>query len=159
MNKQKYLKPWIFGVTLGLIIVLSEVLLRIHPPSAYVFCLAGHTRDLVNTIINHIADTRYPQTFLSRKFLLLTSPAVFFGAWLAARFHNERANQPARQKTGSFLRGFMVMLIGIAIFGCPVRIVVRAGYGDWYGVAALCGLGIGITIATLYMRFKISRSN
>lgn len=154
MDRQNYLKPWIFGIILALIIILSEAILKIYPPSAYAFCLSGHTRDMINSVINQLTDSRFPQTFLSRKYLILTSPAVILGAWIAARIHGERRKQKGEKRILSFFLGFAVMLIGIAVYGCPVRIVIRTGYGEWYGIIAFLGLLAGIIVATVMMRLR-----
>ena len=48
------------------------------------------------------------------------------------------------------------MVIGIVIFGCPTRIVLRAGYGEVYGIVALAGMFVGIAAATVLMKLRWS---
>jgi hypothetical protein len=50
--------------------------------------------------------------------------------------------------------GFLMMTIGIVIFGCPTRIVLRAGYGEVYGIVALFGMAAGIAVATVLLRLR-----
>ena len=85
---------------------------------------------------------------------MLTSPAVILGAWIAARLHRERRPRKAEKRLASFLSGFGLMICGLAVFGCPLRIVIRAGYGEWYGLMALAGMLAGIGAATAAMRWR-----
>ena len=148
MKRQSYLKPWIFGVIAGSTFVLAEVVFGIYPPSAYAFCLSCHVRDLLNTAVNAVFRTHYQITAVAERALLLTSPGVFLGAFIAARVNREtRARKPDRP-LGSAVLGFLVMTIGIVIFGCPTRIVLRAGYGEIYGIAAFIGMVAGIAATT-----------
>jgi len=45
------------------------------------------------------------------------------------------------------------MTTGLVIFGCPTRILLRAGYGELYGLVALAGMAAGITASTLLVRW------
>lgn len=152
--KRRTLKPWLFGVIAGVLFVGAEVLLGIYPPSAYAFCLACHVRDLVNTVWNAALGTALETTGLARRALLLTSPGVLLGALAAAALYRERRRQPLERPLPYFLAGLAVMTTGILIFGCPTRIVLRAGYGEVYGIAALAGLLAGIAGGTLLLRLR-----
>ncbi len=152
MGKRGYLKPWVFGILAGTLFVAGEAFLGIYPPSAYAFCLACHVRDLLNGAAGALFGAHWGTTVIARRALLLTSPGVLLGAWLAAVIHRERRPQPWRGAWLYFPLGFAAMTIGIAIFGCPTRIALRAGYGEVYGVAALAGLLLGIAGGTLLLR-------
>ena len=154
MKRKRYLKPWIFGVVAGSIFVLAEVVFGIYPPSAYAFCMSCHVRDLLNTAVNAIFRTHYQITAVAERALLLTSPGVLLGAFIAARINREtRALKPDRPLISAVI-GFLVMTVGIIIFGCPTRIVLRAGYGEIYGIAALLGMLAGIAAATWAMKLR-----
>jgi hypothetical protein len=157
MTGRKHLKPWIFGLIAGLLFVGAEVLFGIYPPSAYAFCLACHVRDLVNTALGALDGARFQTTMIAKRALMLTSPGVLLGAFLAARVFREQRVLPARRGWAYFLLGFAVMTVGIVIFGCPTRIVLRAGYGEVYGIAALLGLGLGIACGTWILKLRFRR--
>jgi len=157
MRPRAYLKPWIFGLAAGTLFVLAEAVLPIYPPSAYAFCLSCHVRDLVDNIVNAIASTRFQTTEVGGRALLLTSPGLLIGAFLAARAHRETKPRRATRALAFALAGAAMMIMGIVIFGCPTRLALRAGYGDVYGIAGLLGLFAGITVTTLVSRRRAAR--
>jgi hypothetical protein len=151
MRLTRTVKPWVFGVAAGALIVAADAGLRIAPPSAYAFCLSCHARDLVNTLVNALFHARWQATEVASRALLLTSPGVLLGALAASRMAGERRVRRADKPVVSAALGFLVMLVGILIFGCPTRIVLRAGYGEFYGLAALAGMLAGTALATAAM--------
>jgi hypothetical protein len=152
-----YLKPWLFGIIAGGMFVFAEVIFNLYPPTAYTFCLTCHARDFVNTIVNLLFNTNYQITFLARRVLMTTSLCVMAGAFIAARIFDEFRFRKSTNPTLSFLTGFIIMITGIVIFGCPTRIVIRSGYGDVYGIVALIGIFIGILNGTTILK-RISRA-
>jgi hypothetical protein len=154
LKRKLYVKPWIFGVAAGAIFVFADAAFPIAPPSAYAFCLSCHARDLVNTVLNAVVHSRFQVTEVAQRALMLTSPGVLIGAFIAARVYGE--SQPRKADRPVLLAGlgFLMMTIGIVIFGCPTRIVLRAGYGEIYGIVALVGMFAGIGAATLLMRLR-----
>ncbi len=151
MRVKRTVKPWVFGIAAGTLLVAADVALRIAPPSAYSFCLSCHARDLVNTAVNAIFHARWQVTEVASRALMLTSPGVLLGAFIASRAAGEHRVRRADRPVLFAVLGFLVMIVGILIFGCPTRIVLRAGYGEFYGVAALGGLLAGTGLATLVM--------
>jgi hypothetical protein len=141
-------------VVAGSIFVLADAAFPISPPSAYAFCLSCHVRDLVNTVLNAVIHTRFQVTEVAGRALLLTSPGVLLGAFIAARVYGEARPRKADRPLLLAVLGFLMMTIGIVIFGCPTRIVLRAGYGEVYGIVALAGMFIGITGATILMKLR-----
>jgi hypothetical protein len=157
MKRRRHLKPWVFGVAAGSLFVLAEAIFGIYPPGAYAFCLSCHVRDLVNTLVNWVLRSHFPVTEIAGRALLLTSPGVLAGALVAARVHGEGKRRAADRPLLYVLLGFLVMTIGIVIFGCPTRIVLRAGYGEPYGIVALLGMFAGIAVATVVMKVYAAR--
>ena len=151
------IKPWVFGIAAGILFVLLEVVFNLYPPSAYGFCLSCHTRDLISTIVNRLAGTSWGATILSGRVLMLTSPAVIAGALLTAHFFRETRFKRAEKPLRSFIYGFIIMTAGIVIFGCPTRLLLRAGYGDIYALGGVVFMYAGVTLATVIMRFRITR--
>jgi hypothetical protein len=156
-QKARYLQPWIFGIIVGALVVLAEVAFKLAPPSAYVVCLSCHTRDLLNTIINAVWVGNYPTAVVAKRMLMLTSPGVLLGAFVAAGMFGERRTQCSTHPVWFFLTGFGIMSIGLIIFGCPTRIVIRVGYGEFYGIVALAGMVAGIWCGTAMMRLRWRR--
>ncbi len=153
-GRKKYLKPWIFGVIAGTLFVSAEAFLGFYPPSAYAFCLSCHTRDLINTLINAVFGTHFETAGIAGTVLMVTSPAVLIGACIAARLFKERKIQKATNPLLYFIVGFAIMIIGIVIFGCPTRIILRAGYGDVYALVALACMLFGIWCGTMVMKLR-----
>jgi hypothetical protein len=151
-RKHFYLKPWLFGVICGTLFVLLEVCFSFYPPSAYAFCLTCHTRDLVNSLMNLLTGAHYQTAYLARRVLMVTSPALLIGAFIAARVTGEHSLRKSSHPLFFFAAGFFIMIVGIVIFGCPTRLLIRAGYGDLYGIIAVGGMCIGIWIATGILR-------
>ncbi len=152
--KRAYIKPWIFGVAAGTMFVCAEAFLGFYPPACYSFCLTCHVRDLVNTVTNLLFGTRFETAYLARRALMLTSPGLIIGAFVTSRLFGEYRRVNSSRPLLYFLSGFTVMIIGILIFGCPTRIVMRAGYGDLYGITALFGLFAGVYIGTHIMKCR-----
>ena len=148
----RYMKPWLFGIIAGILVVVPGFYLPVRIPASYTFCLSGHTHDLVNGIINWFSRLYLPQTFISRQLLLVTSPAVIAGAFTAALIYGEKRKIKAERPLQSYLLGALVMLIGIVIYGCPTRLIIRAGFGEVYGIVAVAAMIFGVVIATLITR-------
>ena len=156
--RRGYVKPWVFGIVAGAMVVLAEAFAGLYPPAAYSFCLTCHTRDLVNTLVNALFGAHFQTTLISRRVLMLSSPAVLIGAFAAAVLNGEFNRQKSSAPFLFFLYGALIMCTGILIFGCPTRIVIRTGYGDLFGFAALTGMAGGIWLATFLIRRRWSRS-
>jgi hypothetical protein len=152
MKQRGYLKPWLFGVIAGSMIVLFEVLLNFYPPSAYSFCLTCHTRDVINQAVNLLFHTNYQVALISRRVIEATSLFVMAGALVAALRYGEFRFQKGSRPVLFFIAGFIVMITSILIFGCPTRIAVRTGYGDLYGIVAFLGMIAGIWIGTVLLK-------
>jgi hypothetical protein len=155
MRSRGYVRPWIFGIAAGSLLVLAEAFFKVSPPQAYAFCLSCHVRDLVNTALNALFNARYQVAEVAERALLLTSPGVILGAFIAARAHGEHSARRADRPVLFAALGFVVMIVGILIFGCPTRIVLRAGFGEFYGIAALVGMLAGIAVSTVLMRLRL----
>lgn len=148
-------------LTLGLLIgvlaaVVQGLLISAGGPEAYGFCVACHTRDLVNDAVNSVAGTNLAIAAISQNAILpvLTVIGVLIGAFISAKVYRE-----FRTKTGSavtyiwyLLGGLFFMVFALFMGGCPYRIALRIGYGDVIAfiglLAIIAGVLIGIKIAT-----------
>ena len=154
MRKRGYVRPWVFGVAAGAMFVSAEAFLNVYPPAAYSFCLTCHTRDLVNAALNFFFSAGFQTAAVSHRALMVSSPAVLIGAYIAARLHGERRPQGVERPLLHFATGFVVMVSGIVIFGCPTRLAVRAAYGDVYGLLGVAGIFFGVWCGTAAMRAR-----
>lgn len=149
--------PLMLGLLIGVLAaVLQGLLISAGGPEAYGFCVACHTRDVVNDAVNSIAGTKLALAPISQNAILpvLSVIGVLIGAFLSAKVYKE-----FRLKTGSavsytwyLLGGVFFMVFALFMGGCPYRIALRIGYGDivaFIGLLAIvAGVLIGIKIAT-----------
>jgi hypothetical protein len=149
--------PLYVGLTIGVLAALVQVLLiSAGGPEAYGFCVACHTRDVVNIAVNDIAGTKLAVAAISQNAILpvMTVIGVLIGAFVSAKYYEE-----FKTKTGSvssyiwyLLGGLLFMVFALFMGGCPYRMGLRIGYGDvvaFIGVIAIiAGVLVGIKIAT-----------
>jgi hypothetical protein len=149
--------PLYVGLAIGILAALVQVLLiSAGGPEAYGFCVACHTRDVVNVAVNDIAGTKLAVAAISQNAILpvMTVIGVLIGAFVSARYYQE-----FRTKAGSavsyiwyLLGGIFFMIFALFMGGCPYRMGLRIGYGDVVALigvlAIIAGVLAGIKIAT-----------
>jgi hypothetical protein len=149
--------PLYVGLAIGILAAFVQVLLiSAGGPEAYGFCVACHTRDVVNVAVNDIAGTKLAVAAISQSAILpvLTVIGVLIGAFVSARYYQE-----FRTKAGSavsyvwyLLGGLFFMIFALFMGGCPYRMGLRIGYGDVVAligvIAIIVGVLVGIKIAT-----------
>jgi hypothetical protein len=149
--------PLYVGLAIGILAALVQVLLiSAGGPEAYGFCVACHTRDVVNVAVNDIAGTKLAVAAISQNAILpvMTVIGVLIGAFVSAKY-----NQEFRTKTGTLasyiwylVGGLLFMIFALFMGGCPYRMGLRIGYGDVVAligvIAIIAGVLVGIKIAT-----------
>lgn len=149
--------PLYVGLVIGILAAFVQLLLiSAGGPEAYGFCVACHTRDLVNIGVNDVTGMKLAAAPLSQNAILpvLTVIGVLIGAFFSARYYQE-----FRTKAGSavsylwyLLGGIFFMIFALFMGGCPYRMGLRIGYGDVIAligvIAIIVGVVIGIKIAT-----------
>jgi len=149
--------PLYVGLAIGILAAFVQLLLiSAGGPEAYGFCVACHTRDLVNDGVNAVAGTTLAVAPISQNAILpvLTIIGVLIGAFVSARYYQEY-----KTKSGSslsyvwyLLGGLFFMIFALFMGGCPYRMGLRIAYGDVIaligGIAIIIGVLIGIKIAT-----------
>ncbi len=149
--------PLLVGLAIGILAAFVQVLLiSAGGPEAYGFCVACHTRDVVNDGVNVVAGTKLAIAAISQNAILpvMTVIGVLIGAFVSAKYYTE-----FKTKTGSaasyiwyLLGGIFFMIFALFMGGCPYRIGLRIGYGDVVAliglVAIVAGVLVGIKIAT-----------
>lgn len=149
--------PLYVGLAIGIFAALMQVLLiSAGGPEAYGFCVACHTRDVVNIAVNDIAGTKLAVGSISQNAILpvMTVIGALIGAFISAKYYEE-----FKTKTGTvasylwyLLGGLLFMIFALFMGGCPYRIGLRVGYGDVVAfigiIAIIAGIIVGIKIAT-----------
>jgi hypothetical protein len=149
--------PLYAGLAIGVLAaVVQGLLISAGGPEAYGFCVACHTRDVVNVAVNSVAGTKLAVAAISQNAILpvMTVVGALIGAFVSARYYEE-----FRIKAGSvpsfiwyLVGGLFFMIFALFMGGCPYRIGLRIGYGDIVALvgllAIIAGVLIGIKIAT-----------
>jgi hypothetical protein len=152
--------PLYVGIAIGVLAALVQALLiSAGGPEAYGFCVACHTRDVVNVAVNDIAGTKLAVAPISQNAILpvLTVVGVLIGAFISAKVYTE-----FRTKTGNAVSylwyaigGLLFMIFALFMGGCPYRMGLRVGYGDVVALIGvfgiIAGVLIGIKVATKLM--------
>ncbi|HUU76385.1 MAG TPA: YeeE/YedE thiosulfate transporter family protein [Methanoregulaceae archaeon] len=148
--------PAFLGALIGILAAFSQALLiSAGAPEAYGFCVACHTRDLVNGLVNIITNSNLALAPISRNAILpvMSVAGVLIGGFVAAKVHNEH-----RVKKGDFrayliyfLAGVVVLQLAMIFGGCPYRAALRTGYGDFTALAFIIAMAAGVIAGTLLM--------
>lgn len=139
--------PLVFGIAAGLLAVLVQEPLGLAPPEAYGICVVCHARDLVGRAAQLVTGVDFPVAQVARTGVVLTTLGLLLGALLASRRHGEWAWQPDRRPLRSVLLGGLVAASGLVAAACPIRLFLRAAYGDLYALAGVLALAIGVAVA------------
>ena len=139
----------ISGAVIGIIAVL---LVKFGNPANMGFCIACFIRDTAGALKLHSAPiVQYIRPEIIG--LVLGSSIVAF------------AKKELIARTGSnplirFVLGFFVMIGALMFLGCPLRMMLRIGGGDFNAIIGLVGfvIGIGIGILALNKGFSLNRS-
>src|SRR5512136_1006669 len=84
--------PLAVGLIIGILAALVQLLLiSAGGPEAYGFCVACHTRDVVNVAVNDIAGTKLAVAAISQNAILpvMTVIGVLIGAFVSAKYFEE----------------------------------------------------------------------
>lgn len=141
-----------YGIVAGLLAVVVQVFLSVKPPPAYGICMACHTRDMVNWVVNRLAGTHWDIAPVSVALPLLTTVGVFIGASLAARRNHEYRPIALGQRGRSFLYGIVVMNAAILGLGCPTRLLLLGAYGEALALFTIVAAAFGIFVGTELLR-------
>ena len=154
--------PAFLGATIGILAAFSQALLiSAGGPEAYGFCVACHTRDLVNGMTNIVAGTSLALAAISKNSLLpvMSVAGVLIGGYISATLHREH-----RIKKGTrieylwyFLAGVAVLNLAMIFGGCPYRAALRTGYGDLTAILFIVAMAAGVILGAYLMLKKAER--
>ncbi|NMC05105.1 MAG: YeeE/YedE family protein [Candidatus Lokiarchaeota archaeon] len=131
-------KPVFLGILIGFIAALFQALfISAGGPVAYGFCVACHTRDMIDALWNALFSTALLVAIPMG--IILTMVGVFLGGFSSAKLNKEFKIKKSSIKTYLLYFGGGVAVIIFALFlgGCPYRAALRFGYGD---LTALIGI-------------------
>ncbi len=148
--------PAFLGALIGIVAAFSQALLiSAGGPEAYGFCVACHTRDLVNGLSNIIAGTSLALAPLSKNAILpvMSVVGVMIGAFLSAKVHKEHKIRKTdyQEYLIYFIGGFVVLQLAMIFGGCPYRAALRTGYGDITALLFIITMALGVIVGTLLM--------
>lgn len=148
--------PAFLGALIGILAAFSQALLiSAGGPEAYGFCVACHTRDLVNGMTNIIAATSLALAPISKNAILpvMSVAGVLIGAFLSAKVHREHRikRSDLRGYLVYFLGGVIVLQLAMIFGGCPYRAALRTGYGDITALIFIITMGLGVVAGTILM--------
>ena len=147
------ISPLQAGLFAGFSGAILQGIFKVAPPPAYGLCIACHTRDLINWIMNSIVDTTLGVSPVSEFFPVLTVVGVFLGALIGAVIHKDFKLRSTKNLGISFILGFLVINFALLMGGCPLRMSLRTSYGDIFGIIGLLGLFIGVVVGSeLYLK-------
>ncbi|MFO7798063.1 MAG: YeeE/YedE thiosulfate transporter family protein [Promethearchaeia archaeon] len=152
--------PAFLGIIIGLLAALIQALLiSAGGPEAYGFCVACHTRDLVNAITNAFMGTSLGIAPFSATTPVLTIVGVLIGGYFAAKRKKE-----FRLKKSSILNYILYFLGGIAVINfallvgaCPYRLALRFAYGDLIALIGIFSIAGGVAVGVILLLFYMKR--
>ena len=146
--------PLFVGLVIGVLAAFVQgLLISAGGPEAYGFCVACHTRDVVNWAVNGIAGTKLAIAPISANAILpvLTIIGVLIGAFISARYYREFRIKTVKPvdvvKFG--IGGFIFMIFALFMAGCPYRIALNIGYGNFIALIGVIAIIVGVFAGTM----------
>ncbi|WP_456418820.1 cytochrome C [Methanocaldococcus infernus] len=147
--------PLVAGLIGGFVAALLQAFFNVFPPPAYGVCIACHTRDLVNWIVNNLFGSSLGLAPVSKAFPVLTVVGIFIGAFIAANAHKEFKLKETHNPIVGFVLGILVIIFALLMGGCPLRETIRTAYGDIIAFISLIAMFIGVIVASeVYLKRK-----
>jgi len=153
--------PAFLGIIIGFLAAFIQALLiSAGGPEAYGFCVACHTRDLVNSIINAFTGNSLGVAGISATVAVLTVLGVIFGGYIAASKNKEFRIKKAQPSTYILylIGGIAVMNFALLLGACPYRAALRFAYGDLVALIGILsiasGVGIGVIILLQWYKWR-----
>lgn len=145
------------GVVAAFLAVVAQAYFTLGPPAAYGICIVCHGRDLVHLVLNNVFNLQLPLTLVAKRAPLFTVVGILIGASMASLINSEFKLQWIEDKVTAFLTGMIVMVSGLAISACPMRLLLRTAYGDFVALTGVVFLILGITAGTFYLKRRAEK--
>ena len=143
---------WI--ILAGLVVGAASVLLvACGNPGNMGFCIACFLRDIAGGLGMHRAAVV--------QYIRPEIIGLVIGAFVMALVGKEFKVRGGSAPLTRFVLGFFVMVGALVFLGCPLRMMIRLGGGDWNAIIALLGFIVGIFVGTLFLKkgFTLRKSN
>ncbi|MFX0070313.1 MAG: YeeE/YedE thiosulfate transporter family protein [Candidatus Hermodarchaeota archaeon] len=155
--------PAFLGFVIGILAAFGQALLiSAGGPEAYGFCVACHTRDLMNRIVNSIAGSTIvglaPISALSI-LPVLTMVGVFIGGYAAAKSNKEFKikKSPPLTYVIYLIGGILVLCFALLLGGCPYRAALRFAYGDLVALIGILSMAGGVFVGVQLLLYKMEK--
>lgn len=137
------------GFAMGL---AALVLTALGNPVNMGVCIACFLRDMAGALGLHSAapvQAVRPEIF-----------GIVLGAFLISLFRKEFKPRGGSAPFTRFVLGMVVMTGALIFLGCPLRMLIRIGGGDWNAVIGLFGFAAGIGVGALALNkgFSLGRA-
>lgn len=153
--------PVFLGICIGFLAALSQALLiSAGGPEAYGFCVACHTRDLINACINDIAGEKIlGLASIGASSIILSMIGVMIGGFMAARLNKEFKikKSPPLTYLWYFIGGILVLCFALLLGGCPYRSALRFAYGDLIALMGIFSIAGGVAVGVILLLYQVNR--
>lgn len=137
----------------GLIVGAAAVLLTmLGNPANMGFCIACFIRDIAGGLKLHSAGI---VQYIRPEIIGLVAGACLM-SFVGKEFQPKGGSSPLIR----FVLGFCVMVGALVFLGCPLRMVLRIGGGDFNAIVGLAGFVCGILVGVFFLNkgFSLSRA-
>lgn len=146
---QKHLWIIVTGAVIG---IAAVILVASGNPANMGFCIACFIRDTAGGMKLHTAGVvQYVRPEII---------GLVLGAFFLSLFKKEFSPRGGSSTVVRFVLGFFVMVGALMFLGCPLRMVLRIGGGDWNALVGLVGFlaGIAAGVVSMNMGFSLKRT-
>lgn len=154
--------PTFVGLTIGFLAAFVQALLAsAGGPEAYGFCVACHTRDMINSVWNALFGTNLTVAPISVNAVLtvLTPLGVVIGG-LASSLKNKEF-RIKKSSLASYvlylIGGIAVMMFALMLGACPYRAALRTGYGDMIALIGIVAIFLGVFVGSRFVLAKMKK--
>ena len=143
----------IFIIITGLVVgALSVILVAGGNPLNMGFCIACFIRDTAGAVGLHRAE--------AVQYIRPEIIGLVLGTMVMSMIGGEFKVRGGSSPVLRFVLGFSVMVGALMFLGCPLRMVIRLGGGDWNALLGLVGFAGGILVGTVFLKkgFTLKKS-
>lgn len=140
-DKKKILGLVIVGALMGVLAVISVTK---GNPGNMGICIACFIRDTAGALGLHRADVV--------QYIRPEIIGIVLGAFVISLARKEFKPRVGSSPMLRFIIGFFVMIGALVFLGCPTRMILRLGGGDWNAVAGLIGFIVGVGVGILFLK-------
>ena len=162
-NKAKFLtiSPWIAGAIIGFLAASLQTFASMTKPPAYGLCIACHSRDLINSIVNGISGANlFIAPIIENPIFIppLTIIGIMLGSFVASSVAKEFSITKVKEYSSllkMFILGFLIMNFALILGACPIRAALRTAHGDIIALVGLVFIGVGAIVATMVLERRV----